>query len=299
MHPKVLITGASGFLGRVIASKLVDSGWYEVHTTSTGRLEVQGAIHHRADMLDPMQVTELVRRVRPEHLIHLAWETRHDVYLESVDNLSWLAHGMTLLREFAENGGQRLISAGTCMEYDLSYGVLREDLTPASNNNLYGITKRNFYNVARRFCEANGVSYACGRILFMYGQRDKPSRAVPYAINAFLSGKPATCNAADAFRDYMHVEDGADGFIALMRSGLAGAVNIASGLPVSMGEIFTEIATQLDSLGALTLNSMKSGDRLIVADVGKMKESLGFSPAISLREGIRRTIQWHRETSRG
>ncbi len=298
MHPKVLITGASGFLGSVIADRLVDGG-YEVHTTSTKSLDIKGAVHHPADMLDPAQVAGLIQSVKPTHLIHLAWETRHDVYLESVDNLSWLAHGMTLLRAFAENGGQRLISAGTCMEYDLSYGVLREELTPASHNNLYGITKRNFFHVARRFCESRGVSYACGRILFLYGQRDKPSRAVPYAINAFLSGKPATCNAADAFRDYMHVEDGAEGFIALLRSGLEGAVNIASGLPVSMGEIFTEIATQLDSLPALTLNQMKNGDRVIVADVERMKKSLGFSPAISLREGIRRTIQWHRQMTEG
>ena len=294
MKKTVLITGASGFLGNYVMQRLSKEPDWEIHAAANTR-KVAGAICHQVNLLDNEAVSRLMAKVRPSYLMHFAWETRPQIYLQSPTNLDWLAAGIHLLQEFKRCGGIRFISAGTCNEYDMSQGLLREESIFEDKSSLYGLAKRSFHNIARQYCENEGLSYASGRIFFMYGDGDKQNRAVPYAINGLLKGEAIACNAANAYRDYMYVADGAEAFTALLKSDFTGAMNIATGQPVSMGEIFTEIAYQLKREDLLSLNAQVSGPNTILADVGKMHRELNFEPRFSLSEGLARTISWQKE----
>lgn len=71
---RVLVTGASGFIGRHVLTPLAERG-YDVHAVSrSGAVPAAGNVHcHRADLLDPKQIGTLLKQVRPTHLLHFAW----------------------------------------------------------------------------------------------------------------------------------------------------------------------------------------------------------------------------------
>ncbi|HLW67463.1 MAG TPA: NAD-dependent epimerase/dehydratase family protein [Gemmataceae bacterium] len=165
MH-KVLLTGASGFLGRHCVEVLGTQ--FEVHAVSRS-LETPAApnIHwHQIDLFRRESVAELLRQVRPSHLLHLAWVTDPATYRDSAANLDWLAASVHLLRAFADNGGQRVVVAGSCAEYDWSYGVCDEATTPVRPANLYGICKNALREVLEAYARQTGLSAAWGRVFF-------------------------------------------------------------------------------------------------------------------------------------
>ena len=102
----VLVTGASGFLGRHIVSSLIQRG-LEVHTLSRshcGDTTSSIAGSHIADLRDRSAAKRILERVRPDGLIHLAWVTEHGAYWNSADNLDWLAASIQLARDFQASG---------------------------------------------------------------------------------------------------------------------------------------------------------------------------------------------------
>src|SRR3984893_8750010 len=111
---RVLVTGASGFIGSHSLSILQNRG-YEVHAVwLKNRRELDGVEWHRADLLDPASIGGLIREVRPTHLLHLAWYAVPRDYRESPENLAWCKAGISLLTDFAEGGGRRAVFAWCC-----------------------------------------------------------------------------------------------------------------------------------------------------------------------------------------
>jgi len=122
---KVLLTGASGFIGRHCITPLVNSG-YEVHCISTRNVNEQseGVYWHKADLLKTLDVSSLVSNIKPESLLHLAWHMQPGDTLNDPCNIEWIEKSLSLLRVFKDNGGERAVIAGTCYEYDLNDGFL-------------------------------------------------------------------------------------------------------------------------------------------------------------------------------
>ena len=129
---RVLITGASGFLGSHVARLLVQEG-NEVFAlvrreSDLWRLrDVQDALHLvYGDVLDGEQMAAIVQQVRPELCLHLAWYAEPGVYLSSPLNIRYIGASLNLAMQLAEAGCRRLVVAGTCAEYDADYGYLSE-----------------------------------------------------------------------------------------------------------------------------------------------------------------------------
>src|SRR6185312_15698494 len=125
---RVLVTGASGFIGRHVMS-ILQLRDCEVHavTSRSSVPELQGVIWHQADILNGDSVA-LFNEIRPTHLLHLAWYAAPGDYWTSALNLQWLESSVRWARAFFEAGGQRLVCAGTCGEYDWSYGFCSESV---------------------------------------------------------------------------------------------------------------------------------------------------------------------------
>ncbi|OAD21866.1 CDP-4-dehydro-6-deoxy-D-gulose 4-reductase [Candidatus Thiomargarita nelsonii] len=116
---KVLLTGATGFIGQHCPALLLTQG-YEVHAIYS---RIAGEAHpnvhwHKVDLLAPMQIARLIDSIRPTHLLHLAWYAIPGKYWTSSENFRWVQASLTLLQEFARRCGQRVVMAGTCAEYD-------------------------------------------------------------------------------------------------------------------------------------------------------------------------------------
>src|SRR5712671_2660263 len=183
---KVLVTGASGFIGRHCLPLLV-SGGYEVHALSR-RLHTNTALQnvswHEADLLRPGGAADLIGQVRPDSILHLAWYAVPGKFWEARENVDWVRASLELLCAFADSGGKRIVAAGSCAEYDSAAGECLENLTPLLPRTLYGTSKFAFERLLLSSGEQTGLSSASGRIFFLYGPNEHPSRLVAYAIQS-------------------------------------------------------------------------------------------------------------------
>jgi nucleoside-diphosphate-sugar epimerase len=258
---------------------------------------------HRADLLDPGSTTALMLEVRPTHLLHLAWYTRPGAFWTSLENLDWVRASLGLLRMFGESGGQRAVLAGTCAEYSWqrdTHCVEQETVTrPAT---LYGAAKHGLHVVAAAWARQTGVAFAWGRVFHLYGPHEHPDRLVSSVACALLRGEEALCTHGRQLRDFLYVPDLGEAFAALLLSEVTGPVNMASGEPMRVAYVVAAIAeaagrSELVRLGALPANP-EEPERL-TADVRRLREEVGWSPSVGLREGAERTVSWWRQAQVG
>lgn len=296
---RILVTGATGFVGRQTLPLLLSRG-FEVHAVTSQDLprENRKEIWHRADLMDSRQVEMLMAEVSPSHLLHLAWIATPGTYLNSPDNLRWLQAGIELSRQFVAAGGARLVAAGSCAEYDWHYGFCSESLTPSNPRSLYGSCKHSLHLAAGAFARESRVSFAWGRIFFPYGPYEHPNRLIASVITSLLRGKTAECSAGFQVRDYIFVRDVADALVALVDSEITGTMNVASGRGVMVKDIVLKIGEMLERPELVRLGALKSSIPefpLVVGDVRALTEKLHWTPTYDLDDGLRSSIEWWRQ----
>ena len=294
---RVLVTGPNGFIGRHCLPFLLERG-YELHgvVPENGlQLDIPGVKWHIADLLNTIHAQALIERVGPTHLLHFAWYAKPGEYWTSMENLRWLQASLDILQIFKRHGGQRVLMAGTCAEYDWRYGYCSEYITPLNPATLYGTCKKSLYEILMSFSRQEGLSASWGRIFFLYGSNEYPSRLIPSVINSLLAGRPAPCTMGSQIRDFMHVEDVASAFAALLDSQMEGAVNIASGEPVTIRNIILRIAEKLDRSDLVQFGAIptpKVEPPLLLADVNRLRQEIGWTPLYNLDAGLDKTIDW-------
>lgn len=295
----VLVTGASGFVGRAVLPRLAASG-YEVHvvTHTSAAPDLPGVRAHRLDLLDASATEALAGAVRPSHLLHLAWYTTPQRYWSSARNLDWVEASLRLLRCFAAAGGERVVVAGTCAEYDLTGGRCSETTTPRRPASLYGVCKNALFEMATTHARSAGHSLAWARLFHPYGPAERPERLVPSVVRNLLAHRPVELSHGRQERDFVFVEDVARALVRLLDSELEGAVNIGSGEATSVRSVVAAIADRIDAPADVHFGAREAGDDgppLIVADVSRSRDELGWTPTVPLDEGIERTVSWWRE----
>ena len=353
---RVLVTGATGFIGRQVLAPLGERG-FEVHAvssrgdagegdedsevawyhadlpsvgspgssgrgpsrevpwyhadlpraTSTGasRGDPSGGVAwHRADLLEPAAARALVEAVSPTHLLHLAWYAEPGKYWQSPENLRWVEASLALLRAFAERAvsPRRVVIAGTSAEYAWSQRThCVEGETPLEPKTLYGTTKHALHLVAERFAAEVDICLAWGRIFFVYGPGESPSRLAGSVARALVRGEPAETSHGEQVRDFLHTADLGDAFAALLACGVEGPVNMASGKPVRVRDLIEALARaagrpDLVRLGARPAAADEPAE--ITADVHRLRDEVGWSPRLGLEDRAAQTIAWWAEQQR-
>jgi nucleoside-diphosphate-sugar epimerase len=296
---RVFVTGAGGFIGRQCLPILISNG-FEVHAADVFvPNEAPHGLHwHQVDLLDTKQCSEIIATVCPTHLLHFAWYAKPGEYWNSLENIRWVAGSLHLLQAFHMIGGKRVVMAGTCAEYDWRYGYCSEHVTPLAPLTLYGTCKNSLNHLMTAFSQQAGLSSSWGRVFFLYGPHENPSRLVSSVILNLLQNKPALCSHGNQIRDFLHVEDVASAFVALLESDVMGSVNIASGQPVILKGVIFKIADKLGRRDLVQLGALpgQPNDPLVLlADVGQLLEKVGWHPKYDLDVGVEQTIAWWKE----
>jgi len=292
---RILITGASGFIGLHCCAQLIALG-YEVHAVSSKTYHSDKIHWHKVDLLDSNKATELVQNVRPSHLLHLAWNVGPGNYWTSVQNYHWVKASLTLFEQFSEAGGKRVVVAGSCAEYDWGYEVYSEDNTPLNPATLYGTCKHSLNLMLSSYATLKGLSFAWGRIFSIYGPHEHPDRLCSSVIQALLCGQKAKCSNGALIRDYLHVSDVASSFASLLVSDIQGPVNIGSGFGIKLKDIVGKIEGKIGNEGLLEIiNEPRSLNEvpIIIADTTRLN-NIGWKPIYDIDSGLDHTIEWFR-----
>jgi UDP-glucose 4-epimerase len=151
------------------------------------------------------------------------------------------------------------------------------------------------------YAEKAGLSLAWARLFFLYGPFEPKGRLVPSVVQGLLRHQRVPCTSGEQMRDYLHVSDAAHAFAALLASDVRGAVNIASGVPVSIKSIVDTLADsighpELIDWGAIPMPPEQPP--VLFGEIRKLRRETGWTPAIPLEEGLRATVQWWREQGR-
>jgi nucleoside-diphosphate-sugar epimerase len=293
---RIIVTGATGFIGRHVLGELVGRG-YEVHALGRSPVGEGRTTWHRCDLLMPGAAEPLVRAVQADSLLHLAWNATPGVFWSAADNLDWVAATLQLFRVFADAGGRRAVFAGTCAEYDWSADLLVEDETPLRPRTLYGRAKRAAGEMLTDPGAAQGVSVAWGRLFFVYGPGEPPGRLVPDLIAGLLAGRPVDCTDGRQERDFIHVKDAARAFADILASDFCGSVNIASGQCRPVATLIEEIGRQIGRPELIRLGAIPLGDnepRRLAAGMRRLSDLIGFKPRFDISRGIADTLSAYR-----
>lgn len=295
---RVLVTGARGCVGRQALPILAGRDW-EVHACTRAPHPPSAGVvaWHHVDLLDRTAAAALIDRVKPTHLLHLAWDIAPGRWAAAPENLAWVDAGLALFRTFASGGGTRVVGAGSCLEYDWTYGWLVEGRTPCRPHTLYGSCKHALQVLLDGLAASAGMSAAWGRIFFLYGPGEHPDRLVASVIRSLLAGEPARTSHGRQVRDYLHARDVARAFVALLESAVTGPINIASGQPVSLRDIVLRVGDLVGRPDLIRLGAIPPAPTdtpVVVADTHRLSSELQWHPEVDLDTGLRDTIDWWR-----
>ncbi len=291
--PRILVTGAGGFIGRHAIMPLLARG-FEVHAAT--RAALPGATCHALDLMDGPATRALLDAIRPSHLLHLAWTVAPGGFWTTRENLDWVGATLALYRAFVACGGARFVGVGSCAEYDWAADAVADPLdeaAPCRPATLYGTAKDATRRILTEAAALDGLSFAWGRVFFLYGPGEKPGRLVSDTLARLTRGESIDTTAGTQRRDFLHVADVAGALAALARGAVTGAVNIASGEDRPLAEFLGEIGRQLGRPALLRFGArpMPANEPArLAACVTRLHDEVGFTPRFDLVSGIADTI---------
>jgi len=297
---RVLLTGASGFVGSHVARLLQSQGCtvYALVRPTSDLWRIQDVIPAleivRGDLTLREEMKAQLKSIQPDLCIHLAWFEAIGGYLCSPGNIDALVIGLDLVRELVAVGCRRILIAGTCVEYDTTLGYLAET-SPTKAESLYAATKHALHMVADQFVRGIDAELIWLRFFSLYGPFEDERRFVPSIILPLLRNDVAKVSPGAQVRDYLYVEDAAAAVCALAMSRFTGTINVASGRPISVGDIAMKIGTILNKRELVSLGARpyrESEPMFVCANIDRIRDVTGWSPRFDLDAGLRQTIEW-------
>ncbi|MBP7461368.1 MAG: NAD(P)-dependent oxidoreductase [Candidatus Delongbacteria bacterium] len=304
----IIITGASGFIGRHIVKLFLEEGW-EILAIDYGTPLDDFSDHPRyrhlyGDWLNQGERVfhDLIWIMENNHYpyaLHLAWHTQHQDYWTSPLNRDWAGVTCRFIETFYHHGGRRWVGIGSCAEYDptapFPWSETHTRLKPES---LYGESKLSVLRYLEELAVHQGIDYAWARVFFVYGPFDRGNRLIPYLMQSWSQNEIPRLNYPDLKRDYIFIEDLARQIFWITTHPVNGAVNTGTGKAVPLGEIgriLSQISNNVQKIEIGDTNSSPQSalqPNVIESDIHKLIQS-GYSPDLTkLESGLEKTWQW-------
>ncbi|MBC2835812.1 NAD-dependent epimerase/dehydratase family protein [Paragemmobacter straminiformis] len=292
MAETVLLTGASGFVGRAIHAALLASGFA---VEPVGRTAREG--WHQADLLVAADRERVLARTRARVLLHAAWYVEHGAFWASPLNEVWRAASADLARGFLAAGGRRIVGLGTCAEYASQGqdGPWRED-RPIAPATPYGTAKAGLHADLGTLCAGAGASLLWLRLFHLYGAGEHPARLVPSLMRALAAGAPARVRAAGLVRDFASTLHIGDCVADLLGTRAEGAMNLGSGAPRSLGDLARVLAQIAGRTDLLDLGNAPLPDdpAVMVPDLARLHAAIGARVELP-EDGLRQVFTYSQE----
>ena len=320
---KLLVTGGAGFIGSAVVRRGIRAGHAIVNLdklTYAGSLtnvaevaDSPGYDFERADICDRRAVDAILKRHRPDAIMHLAAESHVD---RSIDGPAafvetnivgtytmleaarayWTAEGRTEGFRFHH------ISTDEVFGSLGPEGRFTED-TPYDPRSPYSASKASSDHLVRAWHETYGLPVVLTNCSNNYGPYHFPEKLIPVVILKALAGAPIPIyGKGDNVRDWLYVEDHADALLLVVQKGVSGrSYNIGGENEATNLDLVTRICAILDRerpgnrpyAEQIAFVADRPGhDRRYAIDPARIREELGWRPSVTLDEGLEKTVRW-------
>lgn len=235
---RVLVTGATGFLGNAVITELL-AGNCEIIATARSEDRARTCSWFGQVEFLPFDINEVHGDLfeyfgRPDKVIHLAWEGLPD--FKATYHLERnLPANLAFLGNLVEHGLTDCTVTGTCLEYGLKEGCLREDM-PAEPVTAYGMAKDSLRRALEDLRKQFHFTFRWIRLFYLYGPGQSPSSIVPQLERAVAEGREAfNMSGGEQLRDYLPLDAAARCIVRIsLQNQVQGIINCCSGEPVSV-----------------------------------------------------------------
>lgn len=283
---KIFITGCTGFIGQHLLKQLVG---HEIlcltrsPTTNIENVKVQFVV---GDLRNCSTWALDLAKFAPDIAIHLAWQGLPDYSKEACElNISM---SLKLLTSLIDANVKRVVVAGSCFEYGLAEGELRESF-PVETESDFAKAKLRILDEFDIACREAQIELVWSRIFYSFGPGQRDSSLLPSVYRSLASGKKPLIKMPGAVQDFIFIDDVASALVKLaITKSLEGVFNIGSGISTSVAELVNLIAKYCGSDFY-----MENTDTLLGswASTDKIINLTGWQPHTSLEQGVRQTVR--------
>jgi dTDP-6-deoxy-L-talose 4-dehydrogenase (NAD+) len=251
MKRRILITGASGFVGRQVINSLENEN---VDITIVIRGEKNNLFMNNKNIKKIITTNNLFVEsekwwedilTKIDTIIHLAWYVETKDYLQSIKNIECLQGTISIAKAAISTGVSRFIGIGTCFEYEFNNEIISTE-TNLKPNTPYAASKAATFLALSQLLPSQSIEFAWCRLFYLYGEGEKSERLVPYIKNKISKGETVELTSGNQIRDYLDVKEAGYLITKVALGSLQGPINICSGVPVSIRSFAEKIAEEFN-----------------------------------------------------
>ncbi|HEU0117494.1 MAG TPA: dTDP-glucose 4,6-dehydratase [Alphaproteobacteria bacterium] len=331
--PTIIVTGAAGFIGSAVcrylrANNLATVVGVDKMTYAATRESLDGLKNDpqfklvEADICNGATIIELLMTTEADGVMHLAAETHVD---RSIDNpgvflqanivgvyslLEMVRHYLKVIPEDRKNRF-RFLHVSTDEVYGSlgASGQFKEDMAYAPNSP-YAASKASADHLARAWQKTYGLPIVISNCSNNYGPFQFPEKLIPLSITKAITGEKLPIYGKGLnVRDWLYVEDHAEALWQIFSRGRIGEkYNVGGNAEARNIDLVTELCTVLDEMLPQSANKPHKNliafvadrpghDERYAMDFSKLKNELGWSPRMTLADGLRKTVRWYLDNS--
>lgn len=291
---RVLITGASGFIGLSLSNNLAQSGFNVLAIARTIPVNSNDSIVWiKSDLNSDENYSNEIISFKPEVLIHLAWQDIPDFTLQkSLNNLNQSTKFISFVSEIASC--KKILISGSCWEYGKLKGECLHSDIPLPTN-FFTLAKHSLRLWTEMIANKKSISFGWFRLFYVYGPGQRQGSLIPTIIKNLIDEKVPEVRNPNNANDYIYIDDVINAFkIATYTPFESGIYNIGSGVSTSALQVCKyaeKIILNSSSLSKAIEEPLQNLDSEINfwADISKCEKDLRWSPEVSLEEGIELT----------
>ena len=284
----ILITGAGGFVGAAtVKAALADGHRVMAMVRRPGAVRLAGLSGdlsiHAADLSDDTAIAALLRDLKPEIIVHSAWEgvggslRAGDIQFDNIRTTMALADAAIAA------GTRKFVGIGSQAEYGRYDRRITEADLPQPTM-LYGAAKLAASHLVRQRAREAGMDFAWLRLFSVFGPGDNPNWLIPSVAASLVRGIAPKCTLGTQKWDYLHVDDVASGTLAAAVTDTAtGTFNLSSGNPIAVRTLVERLRDLAAPGLAINFGEIPFGPDQIMhldGDNSRLRDATGWGPAI-------------------
>ena len=304
-NSKVLVTGASSMIGRVVVKKLQKRGAVVIKI-----------LHEECDLLNWSQTLEALKQHKADYCVHAAGyngNIKFNKLYPSDIFYNTTTMGLNVLKACAATGVKKVVTPLASCAYRSTDEELKENDfnigMPDKSVEAHGLSKKTIYHFSRQLCKQHDISAVCTVFNTAYGPGDSfdinKTKVVGGLIKKFITAVKNGDEEVECWgtgkprRELIYCEDAAEGIIQALEkySDIKYPINIGYNEDISIKELANLIADLTGFSGKLTWDLTKpDGQYRKILDSSRMKEhGISIANKTSLRDGLLKTIKWYKE----